>query len=89
MKELDGPLRDPGLLDVDVLTWLGLLDVLALTHESERILCPACLLRERQRFWIGGERKVVIVPFGEIRCAAFGMAPHSILENVVPDVAAA
>jgi hypothetical protein len=70
-------------------TLFGFVDMFHLLDQRERRFGAGRLLRECQRLGVGRKRVIVIAAVFLIRRAPFRVAPDTILENRIPNVAAA
>jgi hypothetical protein len=69
-----------------IFTRLRFIEILDLPNKSERLLCALSALRECSCLSVCCEGKVIVTALLRIRSATLGVAPHSILQNVIPDV---
>lgn len=88
-QELDRPLSHALMRDMPIDATLGFVDVLTLSHKRERLLGPVQLLRRGLRLLVGRECIEVVVPVRNILGALARVAPDAVLQDFVPDVAAA
>lgn len=88
IKELDGPLGHPRLLDVSILTGSGLFDVLTLEDQSQRLRGSRQALCCLPGFFERHERVQVVVTISEVVSTVAKVAPDPVLKDFVPYVAA-
>ncbi len=89
MEELHGPLGHSLLPNMPVLTGLGLVDVLALQDQGERLRGTRVALRVVKRLFVRSERVEVVAAVFDIRRSPLRMTPNPVLEDCVPNVPAA
>src|ERR1700732_983354 len=85
-QELHGPLRDPGLLHVDIRARLGLADVFGLADQRKRLFRSLGTPVELERFIVRRERMVVVITIVQVRSSPLRVTPDPIFQHVVPYV---
>jgi hypothetical protein len=78
LQKLNGPFRDSLLLDVAILPWLGLVNVLALENQRQRAFCTIRGMGKLLGVGIGLKTIVVVLAFKFIYSSVLWMTPDTI-----------
>src|SRR5262249_9136442 len=83
-EKLYGPLCNPPLPYVSVLTWNGFIDVFLLQDQSEWFFRAWIFLRKPEGVGERRESEVIIASLCFVRRPALGVAPPSVLQDSIP-----
>jgi len=78
LEKLNGPFRDSLLLDVAILSWLGLVNVLALENQCQRAFGTIRGMGKLLGVGIGLKTIVVVLAFKFIYSSVLWMTPDTI-----------
>jgi hypothetical protein len=78
LEKLNGPFRDSLLLDVAILSWLGLVNVLALENQYQRAFGTIRGMGKLLGVGIGLKTIVVVLAFKFIYSSVLWMTPDTI-----------
>ncbi len=73
---------------MDVIPRLRLINVLDLPNESEWLFSAQSAVGKRRSFRVCGEGVVIVVAVFGVHCPALWVAPHAILQDLVPNKSA-
>jgi len=71
---------------MDILTRLELIDVLTLQDQRQWFFRTLHGFGESERLFISFESVKVVITFELVRCSSPGVAPHTILEHLIPHI---
>ena len=84
-KKHDWPFCYSPFLYMSVLARSWFIDVFLLQNQSEWLLRASGFLRKLESLGVGHECVVIIVSVVFVRCTSLGVAPHTVLQDGIPD----